>query len=440
MRILLADDDDVACRMIAAALRCAGHEVQALSDGVAAYAATIAPDAPRVLVLDANMRGIRGENIRQHLSRRDDDLYVYVILMTDTTGQKGILDGLESGADAVLVKPFLPEELLAQVSAGERVLQLEAPVEERVMRALYDAAAAGSGEVIVRDGDTVGRIFLHEGRVAWAHLSGDHDFVRHLTAEGVRLTQSDVRDLIHDCRSSDASFTEAIVARGFVPVDRIRDHVQRWIRETIRAMFELRRPDVVFLPSRRPYHGRITFTLQEVLSEEVCQAVEPPRRSSTFPRGSAVVQTAWESAASELISVDSNLKKHLVEALAIEGALSAGMFDGATGACLGAAGKPIPADVAEVQIKAMNLLGTQDDLEDMFTTVGSRQYLTRAVLTTPRMFLIVVLDREASTIAMARLKTSNLARKIVADRRDVGPPSLRRSVSQSSMARVRVRA
>jgi len=409
-----------------------------MADGVAALDLAMAPDAPRLLVLDAHMRGMRGENIRRRLQRRTDGRYVYVILMTDTTGHQGILDGLESGADAVLVKPFLPEELLARVGVGERVLQIETPATERILRVLCEAATAGSGEVIVRQGETIGRIFLHAGRVAWAQLSSEPDFVKHLDAEGVRLTRSDVRDIIQDCRTSDGNFTEAIVARGFVSPERIRDYVQSWVTGRITAMLHLPHPDVMFLPARRKYSGSITFSLDEVLPMETWLQIEPPTRSSTFPRGSTTVQTAWDRAASEMLPADGgNVKQHLLEALSIEGATAVGLFDGATGACLGAAGKPIPADLAEVQIKAMNLLGTQDDLEDMFTTSGTKQYLTRAILPSPRLFLILVLEREAATIAMARLKVANLARKITADRQQMSPLSLRRSVSQSSMARVR---
>lgn len=92
MKILLADDDDVARRMIAAALRFSGHEVIATAEGGAALQQAITDVEIRVLVLDANMRGLRGVDFRTKLQARSDGRYAYVILMTDTAGQEGILE------------------------------------------------------------------------------------------------------------------------------------------------------------------------------------------------------------------------------------------------------------------------------------------------------------------------------------------------------------
>ncbi len=438
MKILLADDDDVARKMIAAALRCSGHEVHAASDGAVALEQAVTVDAPRLLVLDAHMPELRGADFRRRLQKRPDGRYVYVILMTDTTGQQGILDGLDAGADAVLVKPFLPEELLARVRVAERILQIETPPDEKLIRVLCEALTAGSGEVVVRDGDRVGHILLHEGRVAWAHLSNEPDFVEHLGTEGVTISRTDMREIIQDARANDGDFPGTLVARGLVTSQRIKEYVQSWITHKMASMLSLPRPDVMFLPSRRRYRGSITFALDDVLPMEVWLKIDPPRQSSVFVRGSLAVQSAWNEAASEMLPPGGgNVRDHLKEALAIEGAIAVGLFDGATGACLAAAGKPIGPDVAEAQIKAMNLLGTQDDIEDMFTTSGGRQYLLRAVLPSPRLFLMIVLDREKATIALARLKASILARRITEERDHRPPPSIRRSVSQSSLARVR---
>lgn len=438
MKILLADDDDVARRMIAAVLRCSGHEVFAASDGAVALHHALAEDAPRLLLLDAHMSGVRGVDLRRRLQSRRDGRYVYVLLMTDTIGHQGITDGLDAGADAVLIKPFLPEELLARVRVAERILQIEAPAGERVLRVLCEAATAGNGEIVVRDGDRIGRILLHEGRVAWAHLSSEPDFVQHLGSEGVIISRNDMREIVEDARANDGDFTGTLVARGLVKKEQIREYVQSWIAGKLSAMLTLPRPEVMFLPTRRRNRGSVTFALDDVLPLETWLKIDPPKQSSVFPRGSLEVQSAWDEAASEMLPAGGgNVRDHLREALAIEGATAVGLFDGATGACLGAAGKPIGSDVAEAQIKAMNLLGTQDDIEDMFTTSGGRQYLLRAVLQAPRLFLMIVLDRETATIALARLKASILARRIAADREQRPPTAIRRSVSQSSLARVR---
>ncbi|MFO0590883.1 MAG: response regulator [Polyangiaceae bacterium] len=436
MKLLLADDDDVARRMITTALRSGGHEVVATDDGaVALEQAAVASDI-RVLVLDANMRGLRGVDFRRRLAARGDGRYAYVILMTDTAGQQGILDGLAAGADAVLVKPFLPEELLARVRVAERILDIEPAGGERLLRLLCEAATAGSGEIVVRDGERVGRILVHDGRIAWAQLSADEDFVQHLGHSGVAISREAMRSVIEDARATSGDFTTCLVARGLVTPDGIREHVRSWIAGRIALMLTLPRAEVMFLPSKRSFRGSVTFSLDDVLPMEAWLKIDPPRQSQVFDRGSTQIQLAWNQAASEMLP-QADLRAHLTEALAIEGAIAVGLFDGATGACLGSAGKPIGADLAEAQIKAMNLLGTQDDIEDMFTTASGRQYLLRAVQPSPRWFLMLVLDRETATIALARLKAAIIARHITAVREKTPPPSIRRSVSQSSLNRVR---
>jgi DNA-binding response OmpR family regulator len=54
-----------------------------------------------------------------------------------------------------------------------------------------------------------------------------------------------------------------------------------------------------------------------------------------------------------------------------------------------------------------------------------------------RKMIAVALDRETATIALARLEGSLLARQITAERDQRPPTSIRRHVSQSSLARVR---
>ena len=436
MKLLLADDDDVARRMITAALRSGGHEVVATADGTVALEQAVSESDIRVLVLDAHMRGLRGVDFRRRLGARPDGRYTYVILMTDTTGQQGILDGLAAGADAVLVKPFLPEELLARVRVAERILDIQPAGGERLLRLLCEAATAGSGEIVVRDGERVGRILVHDGCIAWAQLTEDPDFVQHLGHSGVAISREAMRSVIEDARASSGDFTSCLVARGLVTSEAIREHVRSWISARIASMLALPRSEVMFLPNRRSFRGSVTFALDDVLPMEAWLKIDPPRHSQVFERGSPHIQSAWNQAASEILP-QGDLRAHLTEALAIEGAIAVGLFDGATGACLGAAGKPIGADLAEAQIKAMNLLGTQDDLEDMFTTAGGRQYLLRAVQPAPRLFLMLVLDRETATIALARLKASIIARHIAAAREKTPPPSIRRSFSQSALARVR---
>lgn len=51
--------------------------------------------------------------------------YTYLILRSSKESKQDIVQGLESGADDYLTKPFDPEELKARLRAGQRILDLE---------------------------------------------------------------------------------------------------------------------------------------------------------------------------------------------------------------------------------------------------------------------------------------------------------------------------
>ncbi len=126
MRILLADDDGITRKMVAAMLHKWGYEVSAVSSGDEAWAMLQGDDPPRLAVLDWVMPGLDGVDIcrkvRQEISGKDR--YFYLILLTAKTSREEIVSGLEAGADDYMVKPFDPSELHVRVGIGKRILTL----------------------------------------------------------------------------------------------------------------------------------------------------------------------------------------------------------------------------------------------------------------------------------------------------------------------------
>jgi two-component system cell cycle response regulator len=59
--------------------------------------------------------------IRNHASPG----YVYIIFLTAKNSKDDIVAGLEAGADDYLTKPFHPSELMARLTTGKRILELE---------------------------------------------------------------------------------------------------------------------------------------------------------------------------------------------------------------------------------------------------------------------------------------------------------------------------
>jgi two-component system, cell cycle response regulator len=125
MKILIADDESVSRRMLQTFLRKWGYDVVVAEDGDAAWESLRVPDAPRMALLDWMMPGQNGVDICRALRRLRSEPYTYILLLTAKGAKESVVEGLESGADDYLTKPFNPQELKARMRVGSRLLDLE---------------------------------------------------------------------------------------------------------------------------------------------------------------------------------------------------------------------------------------------------------------------------------------------------------------------------
>jgi two-component system cell cycle response regulator len=130
MKILIADDDPVSSRLLDRLLVKWGYEVIAAHDGSEAWEVLQAENAPRVALLDWIMPGIDGLEICRRVRARSSQPYVYIMLLTANDKVGNLVEGLESGADDYLTKPFHPQELRARLRVGLRMLDLESRLVE----------------------------------------------------------------------------------------------------------------------------------------------------------------------------------------------------------------------------------------------------------------------------------------------------------------------
>lgn len=140
MKILVADDSAVARALVVRLLTQWGHEPQPVENGGEALARLEAPDAPELAILDWEMPVLTGPEVCRGARLREADVRPYVILLTSREDKSDIVTGLDAGADDYLTKPFHPDELHARVRVGERMLDLQRRLRQRV-RELEDALA-----------------------------------------------------------------------------------------------------------------------------------------------------------------------------------------------------------------------------------------------------------------------------------------------------------
>ena len=115
MRVLIADDDPTTRRMLRAGLTRWGYEVAEVAGGEAAWARLSGPDAEPVAIIDWMMPGISGPELCRRLRQEVPERAVYVILLTSRADARDVREGLESGADDYVAKPYHPDELRARV-------------------------------------------------------------------------------------------------------------------------------------------------------------------------------------------------------------------------------------------------------------------------------------------------------------------------------------
>jgi two-component system cell cycle response regulator len=125
MKILIADDEQVSRRMLQGLLTMWGYEVVSVEDGNAALGQLEALDSPRIGLLDWMMPGMNGVDVCRAVRRDRPEPYTYLLLLTAKDGKENIVEGLESGADDYLIKPWDPDELRARLRTAQRILQLE---------------------------------------------------------------------------------------------------------------------------------------------------------------------------------------------------------------------------------------------------------------------------------------------------------------------------
>ena len=131
-RILIVDDEPNIVISLEYLLKKEGFEVSVATDGEAALrlAGEFRPD---LMLLDWMLPGISGIDYARRLKKDDLTRDLPIIMLTARAEEEDTVQGLESGADDYMTKPFSPRELVARIRA---VLRRGGPAgEDEILRA-----------------------------------------------------------------------------------------------------------------------------------------------------------------------------------------------------------------------------------------------------------------------------------------------------------------
>jgi PAS domain S-box-containing protein len=148
-RILVVDDDPAIRRLLVRLLERAGHEVLTADDGLQAEEIAT-QQRPDLILLDLMLPERNGLEVCADLKARKETAAIPIIFVTGTTEGDRIVEGFEVGGCDYVVKPFVPQELLARISAHLRLRRTEEELRESEER--FRSLVAASKDAMVAVG------------------------------------------------------------------------------------------------------------------------------------------------------------------------------------------------------------------------------------------------------------------------------------------------
>ncbi len=141
IRVVAADDEAHIRDMVKVLLETQGYHVISAVDGQDALN-KIRAELPDLIVLDVNMPKRDGFSVCKAVRSAVETMFIPVIMLTGQDSIAEKLEGLSSGADDYITKPFNAEELLARIDTVLR----------RASRSQGSAALHGGGSTALRGG------------------------------------------------------------------------------------------------------------------------------------------------------------------------------------------------------------------------------------------------------------------------------------------------
>lgn len=394
-RVLVADDDPVARALLVAPLEDRGYEVTEAEDGAAAWELLNDAAPPQIVLLDWMMPRMTGLEVCRRLRDAPARGPAHVVLVTARNRHADMLDGFAAGADDFLVKPLSSVEVLARVQAAERALAL-ASATPGLTAALAEAHASPGGDLLLRSGGEVGRVFFHAGRVAWVHLSSETGSLHDLLRDLPDVRADDVNAVLEECFTAGRHFADVLIEWEIVTAPELEARLRRWLAAKLQRLFARRHDMVMFVPQQRRYTSGMTFALAELLPAPVGETIPPAPTRTPAPA----------------LQIDALMRSCLDEAMALEGAQAAALLDSERGHFLARRGHPLDDGLVHALTRLVHSEEVDDCVDDILVTRGPRLHLLQR---TPRTgcYLFVELDRASSSMGLARSRLQLLARRLV---------------------------
>ena len=138
-KVLVADDDIITRRLVENVMLKNGYEIVSCQNGTEAWEHLSEPHGPKLAILDWVMPGLQGIEICRRIREQKFKINPYLIILTASMNEKkDVLESFRTGANDYVEKPFDSNELIARVKLGEKLINLQIELADRI-KALEEA-------------------------------------------------------------------------------------------------------------------------------------------------------------------------------------------------------------------------------------------------------------------------------------------------------------
>jgi sigma-B regulation protein RsbU (phosphoserine phosphatase) len=132
MNVLVAEDDLSSRRVLHAILNTEKYTVTETDNGLTALEVLQSATEPYVALIDWEMPGMEGPEVCRRARERLDGPPLHLILLTSRDSKTDVVQGLRTGANDYIVKPFDRTELLARVTIGAQMVSLQRSLTQNI--------------------------------------------------------------------------------------------------------------------------------------------------------------------------------------------------------------------------------------------------------------------------------------------------------------------
>ena len=132
MKLLIVEDEKTIRMTLQRLLETQGYDVLAAENGREGWEIfEKEKDDIYFAIIDWMMPEMNGLELCRRIKETSVPHYVYVMFLTGKKDRESVIKGFETGADDYIIKPFNRKEVLARLSVGERIVDLEKKLKER---------------------------------------------------------------------------------------------------------------------------------------------------------------------------------------------------------------------------------------------------------------------------------------------------------------------